>query len=93
MLAMSVLSDAEGNFMSQNQAVAAAALSPVVAMLKRYEGAIRTVLIDKRNVPAVAEAPMLVADAETDVVRAEAAPSAIEMVRQQRHRQARGNHG
>lgn len=52
----------------------------------------RTVVINKRNVSAVAEAPMLVPSAETDVVRAKPAPGAVEMVSHRRHRQSCGNH-
>lgn len=47
-----------------------------------------TVVIDKRNVSAVAKAPLLTADAETDVVRAEPAPRAVEMVSHRRQRQS-----
>ena len=50
------------------------------------------VLVDKWNVSAVAKAPMLVANAETDVVRTKFAPGAPEVVRERSHRQAHYNY-
>ena len=51
------------------------------------------VFIHEGNVSAVAKAPMVIANAKTDVVRTKFAPGAPEMVRERSHRQAHYNYG
>lgn len=53
----------------------------------------RSMLIDEQHVPAVPETPMLIADAEADVIRAVTAPGPVEMIRHRRDGQACCNDG
>lgn len=64
-----------------------------VAWLERMIIDSGAMIIEELNVSAMIESPLLIANAEADVVGTIPAPTAVEVIGHRRHRQCCRNHG